>query len=182
MKDRLPGIRPHPSLARQLDAAARHAFPAVSTALLLLALGAPLGLPGRAELQGCLALGCVFFWSVFRPAAMPPAAVFALGLLADLLGFGPIGVQAVVLLAGHAIALHWRRELAKLGLLAVWLAFVLVGAGGAALAWLLQCVLSLQMYPPWPGVLQAALGLGAFPLLALLLTRAHRTLAEPDLA
>jgi rod shape-determining protein MreD len=180
--NRRPGIQPRPTLGRQLDMAARHALPAASTALLLLALGAPLGLPGQAELQDCTALGCVFFWSVYRPAAMPPIAVFAIGLLADLLGFGPLGANAMVLLACHAVALRWRRELARLGLVAVWLAFVMVGAAGAALGWLLQCVLALQWYPPWPGVLQAGLGCGVFPLLALLLTRAHRTLAEPNLA
>ena len=180
--NRLPGIRPRPSLARRLDVAARHSLPAASTMLLLLAGGAPLGLPGQAELQVCVALGCVFFWSVYRPDSMPPAAVFLIGLLADLLGFGPLGVDAVLLLACHGIALRWRRELAKLGFVAVWLAFVVVGMAMAALGWLLVSVLALRLYPPGPGLLQASLGAGVFPVLSMLLTRAHRTLAEPDLA
>ncbi len=180
--DRLPGIRPRPSLARRLDVVARHGFPLVSTLLLLLALGAPLRLPGQAELQVCVAVTCVFFWSVFRPAAMPPAAVFLIGLLVDLLGFGPLGADAVVLLACQSVALRWRRELGRLGLGAVWLAFVVVSVGAAALGWLLACVLALRLYPPAPALLQAALGAGVFPVLAWPLTRAHRTLAEPDLA
>ncbi len=180
--DRLPGIRPRPSLARRLDVAARHGFPAATTALLLLAAGAPMAIPGQSELQVAVALGCVFFWSVFRPAAMPPAAVFLIGLLTDLLGFGPLGVNAVALLACHAAALRWRRELARRGFVAVWLAFVAVSAGAAALGWILACALALRLYPPAPGLLQAALGAGIYPALAVLLTWAHRTLADPAMA
>ncbi len=180
--DRLPGTRPRPSLARRLDGTARRCFPAATTLLLLLASGAPMALPGRPELQVCLALGCVFFWSVFRPASMPPAAVFVIGLGVDLLGFGPLGVHAVVLLACHGVALRWRRELARRGFVTVWLAFVAVSTGAAALGWVLVCVLGGRFYPPGPGVVQALLGAGLYPALAMLLTRAHQTLAEPALA
>lgn len=180
--DRLPGIRPRPSLARRLDMAARRGFPAATAVLLLLASGAPAALPGRPELQVCLALGCVFFWSVFRPASMPPLAVFLIGFGVDLLGFGPLGVNAVVLLGCHGVALRWRRNLARQGFTMVWLAFVAVSAGAAALGWMLVCVLGLRLYPPGPGMLQALLGAGVYPALALLLTRAHQTLAAPELA
>ena len=67
MSDRLPGIRPRPSLGRRLDISACSAFPASSTALLLILFAAPLGLPGQAELQVAAALCCVYFWSLFRP-------------------------------------------------------------------------------------------------------------------
>lgn len=70
--DRLPGIRPRESLLRRLDMAARWSFPATTSALLLLAAAAPLGLPGQGELQAAIALACVYFWSLFRPASLPP--------------------------------------------------------------------------------------------------------------
>jgi rod shape-determining protein MreD len=179
---REPGIRPRPSLARQADRAARFAFPAVLTALLVLLAGAPLDLPGRAVLPACLATGCVFFWSLYRPGAMPPALVFLLGVLLDLSEFGPLGVSVLMLLTVSGLAMRWRRSLAPRGFLAVWLAFVAVAAGAAALQWALTSLLSWRLCPLAPGVLQAGLAAGLYPVLAVLLVRMHHTLAEPERA
>jgi rod shape-determining protein MreD len=182
MSDRLPGIRPRPSLSRRLDIMARSSFPATTTALMLLIIDAPLGLPGQAELQISVVFSCVFFWSLFRPASMPPPVVFLLGLLTDLLGYAPPGVGVLTLLITHGLALLWRRTLVQQGFLLVWLAFVCVIAGAAALQWAFTSLLEFRLLPPWPGVFQAMLGAGVYPLLAPLLTRAHHTLAEPDRA
>ncbi len=180
--DRLPGIRPRQSIGRQLDMAARWAFPATTTALLLLAAAAPFGVPGQAELQAALALGCVFFWSLFRPAAMLPAVVFLLGLLADLLGYAPPGVGVLSLLLVHGLALRWRRVLARQGFVLVWLAFAGVGAGAAALQWALTSALTWRLLPPGPGLFQALVAAALYPALAVPLTRAHQSLAAPERA
>ena len=180
--DRSPGIRPRPTVLRRLDATSRLAFPVASTAALLLMLAGPLGLPAQAEWQQAAVLGCVFFWSVFRPAAMPPPAVFALGLLADLLGLSPPGVTVLILLAAYGIAVVWRRWLARQNFLVVWLAFVAVAAGAALVCWTLACVLQVRLLPPGPVLFQFALGAGIYPALAFLLTVAHRTAAAPEQA
>jgi rod shape-determining protein MreD len=178
--ERVPGIRPRPTLWRRLDAASRRAFPAVSTALLLLVLAAPLELPGQAQLQAAAGLACVFFWSVFRPDSMPPPVVFLLGLLADLLSLAPPGLTVFALLAAHGIGFRWRRFLAAQGFLVVWLAFVAVAAGAAALTWSLTGVLTLSLLPIGPALLQFGLTAGFYPALALLFIRAHRGLANPE--
>ena len=180
--DKTPGIRPRQNLARQLDMMARRGFPACTTALLLLVSAAPLGVPGQAELQASVSLACVFFWSLFRPASMPPVVVFAIGLLTDLLGYAPPGVSVLALLIVHGLALRWRRVLVRQGFLLVWLAFVCVAAGAAALEWALTSLLTFRLLPPGPGFFQTAIGAGLYPALATLLTRAHHTLAEPEQA
>ena len=180
--DKTPGIRPRPTLWRQLDAASRAAFPAACTALVLLATAFPVGLPGQAEWQPAAALACVFFWSLFRPASMPPAAVFALGLLADLLGLSPLGANVLVLLIVHGLAVRWRRVLVRQGFLVVWLAFVGVAAGAALLEWALVCALAVRLFPPSPALFQWGLTAGLYPVLALMFTRAHRGLADPNQA
>jgi rod shape-determining protein MreD len=162
--------------------AARRGFPGSTTALLLLVTAAPLGVPGQAELQASIALACIFFWSLFRPASMPPAVVFCIGLLADLLGYAPPGVSVLTLLIAHGLALRWRRVLARQGFLLVWLAFVGVAVGAATVQWALTSLLTFRLLPPGPGLFQAAIGAGLYPALATLLTRAHQTLAEPDQA
>jgi rod shape-determining protein MreD len=179
---RTPGIQPRRSLARRLDEAARRAFPGASTTLLLVVTAGPLGLPGQTQLQIAMALGCVFFWSLVRPSAMPPALVFALGLLGDLLSYAPVGTGVLSLLIAHGLAIRWRRMLTRPGFLLVWLAFAPVAAGTAALQWGLTSLLAYRLMPAAPALFQAALSIGLYPVLAALLMRAHTTLAEPDRA
>ncbi len=178
MSERLPGIRPRPTLWRQLDAASRAAFPAACTALLLLALAAPFRLPGQAQLQPAIALACVFFWSLFRPASMSPPIVFMLGLLSDLLELTPPGISVLVLLMVHGLAVR-LREIAGQGFLLVWLAFVAVAALAAAVGWALNSVLMFRLLPVPAALFQFGLSAGLYPALAALFTVAHRGLADP---
>lgn len=182
MDERTPGIRPRPSLGRRLDALARGCFPGASGVLLLMLLAAPLGLAGQAELQPAVLLACVFFWSLFRPASMPPLLVFLLGLFADLIGDAPIGVNALGLLIVHGLALHWRRVLARQGFLLVWLVYCGVAAGAAAFGWALTSLLDFTVLPVGPAAFQASLSAGLYPVLATLFIRAHRGLAAPEQA
>lgn len=182
MADRLPGIRPRPSLWRMLDATARYTFPVTTAALMLLLLSAPLGLPGQPQLQEAVALACVFFWSTFRPDSMPPPATFALGLLTDLLSIAPLGVNVLLLLIAQGVALRARRFLVAQGFLVVWLAFLGVAAGAALLEWALTCVLTFRLLPFTPALLQFGVTAGFYPALALVFIAAHRSLANPEQA
>lgn len=181
MTERLPGIRPRPTLWRQLDMVSRAAFPAAITVLLLLALAAPFHLPGQAQLQPAAALACVFFWSLFRPSSMAPPVVFAVGLLLDLLGLEPVGISVLILLAVHGLAVRWR-VLAAQGFLMVWLAFVAVAAVAAVADWALTSVLTFRLLPVSPAMFQFGLTAGLYPILALAFTATHRTLADPERA
>ncbi len=161
----------------QLDAVARAAFPVAATVLGLLALAVPLGLPEQAALAPAFLFASVYFWSLFRPAAMTPALVFALGLFADLLGGGPLGLDVLLLLLLCALTRRWRRKLARWSFLLVWLVFSGFAAAGAALSFSLTALFSLTLLPPAPALVEAGLAIGFYPLLAVLFTRAHRSLA-----
>ncbi|MCX8133228.1 MAG: rod shape-determining protein MreD [Roseococcus sp.] len=164
-------------LMRRLDAALRAAFPAVF-ALALMVLGAtPVGVPG---LVTALALPSVFFWSVFRPAAMPPPVVFAIGLLHDLLVFAPLGIGVLVLLLVHGLAFRARQMLARASFLAGWLAFCAVAAGAAGLGWALQALLGWQWPALMPGVHLFGAAVGLYPGIAWILTRAHMAMRRAE--
>ncbi len=182
MSDRLPGIRPRVTHWRRLDAAFRSIFPVGCTVALVLLLSAPLDLPAQAELQPATALACVFFWSLHRPESMPPLAVFAIGLLCDLLGLAPVGSTVVALLLAHGLVLRARRVLVRLELAVVWLAFVGVAAGVAALQWTLTCLLTWHLLSPEPAVFEAMVSAGLYPALATVFAQAHRGLADPEQA
>ena len=88
----------------------RHSFPATSTVLLMLLCGVPLGIADQAVLLPSVTLAAVFFWSLFRPAALPPAIVFVIGVLLDLLGYLPIGCGVLTLLLVHGLARRWTAD------------------------------------------------------------------------
>jgi len=182
MSDRTPGIRPHLSIWRRLDIAARHAFPLASSLALMLAATAPFGLPDQAALLPAVALGCVYFWTLFRPRAMAPYAVFLIGLLLDLLGYLPLGVGVLTLLAAHGITMQVRRFLVRQAFLIVWLGYALLAAAAALLVWLLTAGLTLTLLPFGPALFQCALTVALYPLLAALFLRAHHSVADPDQA
>ena len=113
---------------------------------------------------------------------MPPPAVFLLGLLVDLLSYAPLGVAVVILLVLHGLTLAGRRTLGRAGFLLAWLAFALLAVGAVTVQWGLTSLLTLHILPVAPAVLAAILAVGIYPLLAVPLGRAHRTVAEPDQA
>ena len=165
---RLPD--PAPGLLRRLDALARAAFPVTGAAILLVLAATPVGLPA---LGPALALACVFFWSVFRPAATPAPAVFGLGLLQDLLGFAPLGQGVLMLLLAHGAALRLRRVLATQSFALVWLTFCALAAAAATLGYAVQVLLGWRVVPFSPAVVQTALAAGCYPAVAAVLTRLH---------
>jgi len=179
-EDQRPGIRPRSTLARRLDLAARHAFPASSTILLMLLTEAPFGFADQTALLPAVTLASVWFWSLYRPAAMAPLVVFAIGLLLDLLDWLPIGTGVLTLLLTHGVAVRSRRVLGRQGFAVIWLAFAAVAAGAAALEWLATAVLTWRLVPVGPIAFQAVLCTALYPALAILFARAHRSIANPE--
>jgi rod shape-determining protein MreD len=180
--DQTPGIRPRATLGRRLDRAARYAFPAGCTVLLMLLAEAPLGIADQAAMLPAVTLACVYLWSLFRPGAMPPPVVFVVGLLFDLLGYLPLGVGALTLLTVHGLAVRWREVLIRQGFISAWLAFAGFAVGAAALGWVLTAVLVFRLLPVGPALFQALLTAALYPALAIPLIRAHRTGAHPERA
>jgi rod shape-determining protein MreD len=180
--DKTPGIRPRPGLKHMLDVASRYAFPGAQTAIVVLLLSAPLGIPGQPQLQPAWTAASVFFWSLFRPASMPAFLVFALGLLLDLLTQEPVGIEVLLLLLIHGIALKFRRDLVRSGFTTVWLVFCAIAGGAALLEWMMVAVLTWHVLTPWPALFEFGLAAGLYPFLALYLTFLHRGLAAPEKA
>lgn len=164
-------------LLRRLDALARAAFPAVGTALLMVLVSTPVGLPSALP---AVTLACVFFWSVFRPGAMGPPLCFALGLLQDLLGFAPLGIGVLTLLLTHGLVLRLRRFLARQSLWVVWLVYAGVAAAAAALGFVLQAVLAWRLPALAPALVQFALSAGFYPAIAALLTGLHKAMRRAE--
>lgn len=177
-----PEIRPRPTLGRQLDAAARACFPAACTVVLMMMTTLPFGVRDQGQLLPATVLACIWFWSLFRPASVPPPVVFIIGLLFDLLGYLPLGLGVLTLLLAYAVALWLRRALLRQGFFVQWLALVAVAAAEAALGWAATSVLAFRLMPPDAAVFQFVLSAALYPMLATLFLLAHRGVAAPEQA
>lgn len=142
---------------------------------------APLGFMADAWPSPDLVFCIVAYWSLRRPEAVPLIAVFAAGLVRDLMTDAPVGAGALTLvLASEALKLAAGR-LARRGFGAEWLA--VAGALAAVLAgqWLL--VLLTLAHPPYLVELgrQWLLTMALYPALAAVfrwLFRVRRPRAE----
>jgi rod shape-determining protein MreD len=148
----------------------------------MLLSAAHFGFWGQAALLPTVTLTCVWFWSLFRPSAMAPPVVFLIGLLLDLLGFLPLGVGVLTMLVTHGIAQRLRRFLPRQGFAMVWLIFTAVACGVAALNWALVSLLTFSLLPSGTVLFQAGLAVAMYPAVAIPLSLAHRSVANPDLA
>jgi rod shape-determining protein MreD len=174
----MPGRRaPKPGLLAALDAFARGGLPTVLTIFAMVLAGGFAVMPGAVA---AASLPCIFFWAVFRPAAMPPPAVFLIGLLQDLLTAAPLGSGILVLLLAYGAARAWRRFLARQGFLLVWVCFAGFAALAGLLAWVLQALLGWRLPPAEPGLWQVLLTIGLYPPLAWLFSRLQSALLEAE--
>jgi rod shape-determining protein MreD len=63
-----------------------------------------------------------------------------------------------------------------------WLVFFAFAGAGAALAWVLESLLELNMLPVGPEMVVALAAAGVYPALAAFFIRAHRGAAAAELA
>ncbi|WP_270936985.1 rod shape-determining protein MreD [Falsiroseomonas oryzae] len=168
---------PSPSLLRRVEALARALMPPLIAALTMVVAAGPTGMPA---LLPAVTLPQVVFWSIFRPGAMSPPAVFLVGLLLDLLSLAPLGTGVLTLLVAHGLAVSWRRFLARQSFLAVWVVFCGFALATGALGYVLNAALSFTLPPPAPMLHQAALAAGLYPAFAFVLGRLHRMMVRAE--
>ena len=155
----------------------RTLLPGLVTLLAVLITVLPLGVSFAAVVTPFLSLMAVYYWSIYRPDLLPPAAVFAIGVLQDILTGGPVGLLALVLLLVQALAVSQRRILLGQAFSVEWAGLLLVAAGAGLVSWLLACVYFLVLVPPLPFVVQALITAALYPLGSWLFTRVARLTA-----
>jgi rod shape-determining protein MreD len=125
----------------------------------------------------------VFFWAVYAPQLFPPAAAFALGLSMDLLGAGPIGFWALLLLALYGVTLSQRPFFLARSVAGVWAGFAAFAAITALIGWFLSSVYFAQWAAPWPPAREALMSALFFPLVGRIFFGLRRFLtAAPERA
>lgn len=165
----------NPALPRTHGAAAR-LLPVVSTLAAAVISLLPVPIPGYLALTPAFTLMAVYHWTIYRPDLLPPGALFAIGVLQDLLSGALPGVSALLLLAVRAVMLNSRRHFVNRPFAYVWAGFALLAAGAMLGLWLLHCLLDGLMLDVRSATFRAVLTISLFPAASFLLGRAQRAL------
>jgi rod shape-determining protein MreD len=163
---------------QQLDTLARNLVPLLLTVALLLAGILPLHITLLQSIAPLLPLIAVFYWTLYRPDLMPAVAVFAIGLLQDILVGLPIGVSGCVLVCVHAAVNTQRRFFAGKSFAVLWVGFAVVASAALILGWLLTCVYYATLVTPDRLIFQILITIGCFPIFCRLLQRCRLSLPE----
>jgi rod shape-determining protein MreD len=121
------------------------------------------------------ALMAVFHWTVYLPDLLPLSAVFATGLLLDLLNGTPyVGISALVFLLGRAVVMGQRKYFINRPFAIVWLAFLALAVAVFAVLWAVVSALHGGLIDLRPFVFQAVLTVACYPAASYVLARAQR--------
>lgn len=164
------------SVAQRVDLWARNLMPTVSTIALTLIGAVPMGIPGLPEITPLYTIMATFYWAVYRPDLLPPAVVFFVGLLSDILIGFPVGVGALSLLAVYALTLTQRKAFLGKPFFITWFGFFVIAFAGTLLLWGGVSMISAHIVNPTSVLFQYGLTVTFFPIVAWMFVRVHRYL------
>ena len=163
-----------PGLWHRMDSLTRQLTPLMLTLALVIINVVPLHIPGFSRVAPLLPLMAVYHWAIFRPRLLPAYAVFLIGILQDILTGAPVGVNALVFLAGYGAVLSQKRFFIGKSFFILWLGFALIAAVAAAINWLAVSILSATLVEPQTVFFQYLMTLGFFPAVAWFFLRWQR--------
>jgi len=164
---------------QRIDQGARNVTPFLMSIALVLASVLPVPAPGYTAIAPAFALMSLYHWAIYRPNLLPVSAVFAIGVLHDLLTGSPVGLFTLVFLTVYGVALTQRRFIAGKSFLIYWFGFAILALGGAAEGWLLASIWHFRPLDPHPVLFQFFLSVGTFPLLAWVFLRWQQSVLAP---
>lgn len=150
------------------------AIPTATAAVFVIAGVAPSGATGFSPLTPFFTVAVIFFWVLTRPSLMPPAAVFAIGFLQDILSGGPVGLWALTLLIVEFFSLSERKLLFGQSYLVNWLGFASIVVIAVSSVWIGACVFYGVLLSPVPVIVQGMLTVLVYPFVSWVLIRTLR--------
>jgi rod shape-determining protein MreD len=161
---------------QRLRYAVAGATPFLLALVLAMMIAVPLQLPFIGVIAPYLTLAAVYYWAVFRPDLFGYGAAFCLGLFADIVSGGPLGLGALVLVIVLAVAVSQRRFFLGKPFHILWWGFALIAPAAMLLTWLLASIYFGTFLAIGPVLLQAVVTVALFPAVAWLLGRCHALL------
>lgn len=135
-------------------------------------------IPGFNAVAPAFSVMAVYCWTAWRPQLLPYTAVFAAGVLEDLIRGTPMGTASIALLAVQGFVWAQKRWLGTRSFEVLWLGFAATALLAAFVTWAAVSFAFRTPLSPWPGGVQYLLTVAAFPPIAFMLLRIDRGLAR----
>jgi rod shape-determining protein MreD len=159
---------------QKLDQILKLAMPSALALLMTLFSVVVWPLPYLGPVMPPLAFIALYYWSTHRPDLFPSGVAFAIGLLNDLINGLPIGVSALLFLVAQQIILRHRRFFAGHSFFMLWSGFALAASILMIAQWVLIGLISWQITPFLPVLIQTVLSIVLFPLPCWILIHLQR--------
>lgn len=164
--------------SEKLDHFARMLLPGICTIMLLILSLLPIGLSGFALFPIDVCLISIYYWAIFRPAALPFWLVFLLGVARDALMGMPLGISSLVFILFRLVVLSQQRYLVKETFWATWFGFGIVAIPTLAVYWLLASAYVQAVQPFMPVAMQWLFTFALYPLLHIVFNALYSFLPE----
>jgi rod shape-determining protein MreD len=161
-----------------VDGLGQKLVPAAFTLVLAILSVIPLGIPGYAQVTPNFVLMSVYYWTIYRPDHLPYLAVFLVGLLVDLLTFGPPGLTPLALLVVRAIVLRQRKFFVGKSFPILWWGFTLTALAVTSVFWGAGGLLTGRLLDPRSFAFQAVLTVACYPVLSWVFSRVQRVMSR----
>jgi rod shape-determining protein MreD len=161
-------------LLAALDRLGRFALPGTVLLFFVVLTLAPLRVPYLSDALPLLPPLVVFQFSLATPERLPGPLLLAMGVLLDLLLGGPgapVGVSALGFVLIRASVVANRRYLVGVPFLFQWIGFCLLSGSFVLIVWILTALWTWTAIDPTPALMQYAVVIVIYPLLAPLLAR-----------
>lgn len=144
--------------------ALRSTVPLAFAVLLTLAMLAPAARGAAGYVMPHLTLMFVYYWTIHRPALLPPPVTAGIGLLQDLLWGSPLGLTVIVLLLTQAFLVNQQALFTRRSFIVGWFGFGAVTLVAMTTGWFLASAYSAKILPATPVVIHALSTIAAYPL------------------
>jgi rod shape-determining protein MreD len=161
-----------------VDGLGQKLVPAAFTLVLAILSVIPLGIPGYAQVTPNFVLMSIYYWTIYRPDHLPYLVVFLVGLLVDLLTFGPLGLTPFALLIVRATVLRQRRFFVGKSFPILWWGFTLTALAVTVVFWGAGGLLSGRVLDPRSFAFQAVLSVACYPVLSWAFSRVQRVMSR----
>jgi len=166
----------NPATWQKLDLVARRITPFLITFALVIVAQVPMHLPAPVPVTPAFAFASVYFWTLHNPELLPAPAVFAVGMLQDILSGVPLGLNAFTMLLAYGVIISQRRFFFGRSFTMLWWGFVAMAFLTAAMQWSIVSMLAGRMLSVAPIAIEQLTAAALYPVLAYFFVAAHRSI------
>lgn len=121
-------------------------------------------------------LMALYYWTVYRPTVLPVWAIFIFGLMMDVLGYFPLGVNALLFVLCRIVIYDQRKYLMAQSFQMNWLGFMMMNIAYQLTLWICYSALKFHFMPVSQLWMPLVFGALFYPVTSVLLHATHKIL------